>query len=805
MKTKTKEKNSDKLSHREFLKRSARRACGFVKNRAEGFFSKYSDMLCEEVERESADTRERVRLFVTSILLSFLALILSRTEFSDACFPLSVSILCATGVKSSSASFFTPRLIMALSMGAVMVSCLFMGSAGVLYFATLTTLFIIRCVLTHGEFSESDTHRTLASFFTALLLGFMGALVSDFALLSLVAWVTLVTLCPIFTYLFSTLFDSLSRDGADSITSERREVAWLSVAFCSVFALSGIRFISLSLAVLLSYCVTMCVSKKYGVVKGAIVGLVLGSACGESVYAASFGIAGLVAGLFFSLDLTALLVSVLVITVVSVYLGGTQGFLTTLPEVMTGFLIVFPILPRLEGEKKKITLLSTPRTFTSASRAGRKLERMSNTFFSLSEVFFAVSESFREPNREGVKTIVENSCNSVCVSCSLSHKCWGRQWRDTSGTLEALADSVMKKGKLELDDFPEYFRARCPKSEEICEGVNSRSKLALFKKGALDSANVIAGEYRTVSKLLKNTAESFSHIGKEDETLSVKAQAALRSLGIEYGFVESWGGRCSVVDVVGVRPEKISKSALDIISSFENKCSVMFEEPEFITGEKNTVMRMRRRRALHLECAKNSCSKKGESVNGDSVSFFESDEGYFYALIADGMGSGREAALTSRLASVFLEKLLVCTDDKSTTLEMLNRMLVSKEDECFTTVDLLEIDLFEKRASFIKAGAVDSYIIRGDKVYVINSATVPAGIIDELRCEQTRTHLAGGDVVVLLSDGALGEEGFDVGSLVIENKGLSAGELSRKLLSAALSRFRARDDMSVAVIKVFEE
>ena len=184
------------------------------------------------------------------------------------------------------------------------------------------------------------------------------------------------------------------------------------------------------------------------------------------------------------------------------------------------------------------------------------------------------------------------------------------------------------------------------------------------------------------------------------------------------------------------------------------------------------------------------------------MTFFENDNGNFYSLVCDGMGSGREAAITSRLASVFLEKLLRCTDDRGVTLEMVNRMLVNRDGECFTTLDLLEVDLYEKKAAFIKAGAAPSYILRDGKYYKVNSETPPAGIIDDLRAEETSVQLRGGDVIILVSDGILDSSD----TLITEpDPNLSSSGMSHLILSDALSRFSARDDMSVAVIRVFED
>ena len=238
---------------------------------------------------------------------------------------------------------------------------------------------------------------------------------------------------------------------------------------------------------------------------------------------------------------------------------------------------------------------------------------------------------------------------------------------------------------------------------------------------------------------------------------------------------------------------------------------MLFQEPEFISLEKTSILRMKRRAPITLECAKKSIGKKGEKVNGDTITFFEKDDGNFYSLICDGMGSGRSAALTSKLASIFLEKLLTCTDDKKITLEMLNSLLMSKNDECFTTLDLIEIDLYEKKAGFIKAGACPSFVLRDENVYKVNSATLPAGIVSKITAEETKINLKDGDVIVMLSDGIIDtadsaiEDNPWLVELLDERRDKSAGELCDAILASALSRFGATDDMSVAVIKVSKE
>jgi len=213
---------------------------------------------------------------------------------------------------------------------------------------------------------------------------------------------------------------------------------------------------------------------------------------------------------------------------------------------------------------------------------------------------------------------------------------------------------------------------------------------------------------------------------------------------------------------------------------------------------------MKRKRVITLGCAHASCAKSSETVNGDTTGFFENDEDRFYALICDGMGSGREAALTSRLAAIFIERLLTCTGERAIALEMLNDLLLAKGEESFTTVDLFEADLIKGEASFIKAGAASSYIVREGRLYKISSHTPPAGIIRRLTAEQTRMTIKDGDIIVMVSDGVSGEGDKDIWLpelLVSFSPSDEPSAIARRILNEAKVRRGGEDDMTVSVIR----
>ena len=251
----------------------------------------------------------------------------------------------------------------------------------------------------------------------------------------------------------------------------------------------------------------------------------------------------------------------------------------------------------------------------------------------------------------------------------------------------------------------------------------------------------------------------------------------------------------------GVDPSKINISSRELSYMLSTLLMTRLGEPEFVmTGQNGTEMRLSSLPVLRVECAKATVGKAGEAVCGDTVSFFESDGGYFYSLISDGMGSGREAELASRLASIFLEKLLELGAEAGETLKMLNRMLITKDEEVFTTVDLLEIDRMTGDARIIKAGAAPTFIYRQGECYRLDARTAPVGIISEVRAAETKLKLKRGDYIVMTSDGITPTDPKP--SLPPTGESKTAAALAGAIINRWSESAATGDDMSVSVIRI---
>ena len=213
---------------------------------------------------------------------------------------------------------------------------------------------------------------------------------------------------------------------------------------------------------------------------------------------------------------------------------------------------------------------------------------------------------------------------------------------------------------------------------------------------------------------------------------------------------------------------------------------------------------MSSRRRYSAEYARASNVKESESANGDTATCFETKEDYFYALISDGMGSGREAAVTSKLCGVFCEQLLTGGNGKAITLEMLNGFMRSRREECSATVDLAEIDLMTGHAAFVKSGAAPSYVLRKGSLYKLQSKTVPIGIMPALDAEQIKFELEAGDVIILLSDGVAQslEDGVWLANLITYEWEDNLDIMAEKIVDNAALNNKRCDDMTALLVRV---
>ena len=422
----------------------------------------------------------------------------------------------------------------------------------------------------------------------------------------------------------------------------------------------------------------------------------------------------------------------------------------------------------------------------------------------LSNILYKFAEHLKSPSHAETGDIFDNAFNEVCSTCSMNSMCYAKREccfeKMRENVIEILRTDILKEEKLSS-----LLLGKCIRSTELCDYINRHYAELRFLTMKANRTGTVACLYNSMSHLIRTTEKEEWSKNTRDVRIEKCISDALRKIGIEFSHVSCTGARTKEIAVFDIRADKIPCSGADLSKYLSKQCHLSLKEPVFdISQSGSMIMRISRREVIGCEYAQCSASKENEDVNGDTVSFFDSDASYFYSIIADGMGSGKSAAATSRLTCVFLEKLLHAGTKKNVCLELLNNLLLSKNDETFSSVDLLEIDKLNSSAYFIKAGAASSYILRGMKLYKIRSETPPVGIIHAFSAESTSFPIEKGDIIIMLSDGVSGNESDEkwLSEIIRIDTKDEPAVLASSLIDRAKNVYGAKDDMSAVVIKI---
>ncbi len=434
-------------------------------------------------------------------------------------------------------------------------------------------------------------------------------------------------------------------------------------------------------------------------------------------------------------------------------------------------------------------------------RREKDMRRLTKSFSALSDIFANLSMNFRKPERNGVRGVCSDVINKYCVNCGRRDDCSACD--GSVGGSEKLIDRLADGIRAGRDDC---FFAECPNGEKISKELNDGITVLFEESLKNDKTGLFSSEYASVAKLLSATAPVGEEY-KRDRLLSERLTKAFSGKDFFADVIAVCGRRRKAVIAGGADVSRSMMGASQIKGLCERVCGVSFSEPEFTAAERNMIMLLEQRRVYNIVASKRESRKNGENICGDSSIMFYGDD-RFYSVICDGMGSGSEAAVVSRICLAFTEKMLSGGNKTDIALSMLNNFVRSKADECPSAMDILSVDLLNGDGVFTKCGAAASYVLRKNKLFKITSKTPPVGIMEEQRQDSVPFEFRSGDVFLMISDGVLcetlGDDEFDrkIGELMRFSDGDTSESAADRIIAFAAAESGGRDDMTVIVGRV---
>ncbi len=713
--------------------------------------------------------------------------LLSLAPLGEQCNPFGIALLCATdvcrplvllGALLALPFCQTGKLLQLL----LLLGCFFLLAAAERQRFAPTPKDRLQALISLSPAARpaSRVFRIVLCALSSLMTAFGELLWQGFSPVSALISLALSTVSP----LFCGLFFSLLKKGSSC------EIPLLGGAFAVTQIFLPLSTAGFPLALGAGGLLTLALARNKGFAYGCAAGLLCGLTGGGEAMGA-LGVLGMTYGLLMQgADRLGLLLAYMLSVSGYWYLGVADSVFPAgvmLGVACLGFGLLAERIPKkLPGTVSPVAVLNDPKL------RQRHLQKYAAAFSSLSGVFYTVSENAvprsADQRLEGIRTVIRAFCRN-CEGCDL----------EEGELCNCFAEQLSTQGVIHLPSLPTHIYRRCPNIRPMAKTVNNLPTLA--EREREEGIRRMATEYAGLSALLDNAARREEAASTKDKSAASAVRQALRELKIRFDEVQVTGERLRTVEVFGVDLPRIPVSASRLTLTLSEKLGCRLSPPEFFLHDDYAVMKLSSVPRFRIEYAKCTSSKQGEKVCGDTVSFFETEDGCFYCLLSDGMGSGRDAALSSRLAAIMMEKLLTIGASPGDALRMLNKALQEKDKEVFATVDLLQIDRYSAMATLIKAGAAPTLLFREGNCRRFESKTPPAGIMKDVIAEKRTFKVKKGDVLLLLSDGVLQVED-DSGDLPVISGG-NAHTVANAVLTAARERTDCADDMSVCAVRIF--
>ncbi|ATD53882.1 stage II sporulation protein E [Clostridium chauvoei] len=589
----------------------------------------------------------------------------------------------------------------------------------------------------------------------------------------------------------------------------------------SIFGVSVRNIVALSSIIFIAYISGAGLGAAVGVTMGFIVGITTDNII---LLISLYSICGLIVGVFKDTGRFFSAISYVVIYFIITMYSETFAIYGAIEAVLAGMiLILFPksILNKAIKEvnqDKKVEIINDIHLQGIKGEFVDRLEALKGVLGNLSTSISNLAENDRLLLNNKGTAMVESLADRVCCNCEMKGRCWDRNLHNTFNSFSELISSC------EANDvkFPTDLEKRCVKKAALLrssqEIINNYVVNEALKTRLSEGRNLISNHINNMAMTMGDIVRDFNKDISVCTDIDRILRKSLNKSNVDYKDVFCYldrRGRLKIKVTLSncEGANYCSKKVLPIINSLvkipvsiggdgcrinpdTDECSIIVEEtPKY-----------------HVLSYVATEIKDGEKFAGDSYSYGKNDDGTYLTIVSDGMGSGPEAGIESKVAVDLIEKFIEAGFSDRTAINTVNSIMGMKfsEDEKFTTLDLNVIDLYTGEADFMKVGGVVSFIKRANDVQIINSESLPFGVLDNVDISTEKKKLKHGDIIISISDGVLDVDKSDIGNYdwlkeYLEYADTNPEALSRDILekSKSLSGGKIKDDMTVLVSKIY--
>lgn len=549
---------------------------------------------------------------------------------------------------------------------------------------------------------------------------------------------------------------------------------------------------------------------------GCVAGTVLGAALaltvpaqGASALALAFG--GLLAGMFSRFGRAAQAAVLFVAAGVVVLTAPDEQSLMFVYET-AGAAALFLLLPK-KLDRRLCRLFLRGRDLPAAEGLRRaltmRLRVSARAMDDVADTVTQVSARLAQCDATDVHAVYREAREEVCAGCSLASVCWGEKAEELKRAMEALTPPLQENGRVSPDDLWGYPREHCRQPEALLGAINRRYDRYAARRTAWrrleEIRGTVRGQFGGMSALLTDLAEETADPRQVDTELSSRVMAVCTDFGltVREALCSRVGGNRLTVEILaadtGADPENPR-----FLRELRAVCDRELTPPTVTTvgGDVCITLTEPPRYTAECGCVRLCCD--GEKLCGDAAEIFPL-AGNTVVMISDGMGSGGRAAVDGAMAVGLTARLWQAGFRPQSIVRTVNAALLAKStEESLATLDVAVIDGFTGRLDCYKAGAVSTLLYSGGRVSRLGEPSLPLGILPEGELAHTHDRLTDGDVLLMMSDGALTDGSAPVEEALRDFQPQETMQtLAERVAGAARAKQTAhQDDVTVIAVKI---
>lgn len=764
------------------------------------------------VVHKRSDDEKAVWILIENALYFLLGIVICRGRIFGSLAPFGASYIAAVPREKLFFSTF------GTSLGYVIL----MPESCFRYVAVTVSAALLRWLIEDYKLiSKSLLYRPTLAFLPVLASGAVLIFVSSSTLTDIFRVSIEAVSAGAIAYFFSKT-SYLILSGRRSASFSQTELSSVVLSVCVLLlSLSSIEFEKVSLGRIIAALLILLCARYGSVSGGAIAGVSTGAVFGMSTanfafVCAGYSFGGLIGGVFARFSKLGVALGFIICNAIMLLSAADDSLIIPIFVETIIASAVFMILPK--DIERYITPVFLPRENSLGEKSLRnsivmRLDFACEALKNVSGCVNDVSRQLKKLYAPDVEYVYKNAAGEVCENCGMMSFCWERRKNATEEDFKRLSSPLKTQGFVTENDVENLFSKKCCRKIEVADAVNRgyRDYLAGIEAASrvTQVRSLVAGQFSGLSEILGDMAEEVESYKTFDSDCAARITEHLRNRGyvvIECGCMIDSGGRMSVEIELARGKAKIKKDSF--AREISSLCKRCFDTPLISeVGDRRRIV-LNEIPVFDVEVGVYQHVFGGGKLCGDCVNCFSNGFGEFVALISDGMGTGGRAAVDSNMTVSILTKLLKAGLSENCALQVVNSALMIKsEDESLSTVDLVKLDLFSGKAVLNKAGAPFSYIKKNGRLLKKTAKSLPVGILGDIKFAKDSVKLSGGDVIVMLSDGAALKDEKWLEKIIRDFKeNESCSDLAKEVVDEAIKRRSDGhdDDITAVAVKVIE-